>query len=127
MAGLTLTKTRLAAGRWEGVLDADDRVTGMPRIEVTHLDEPVEGVTMTPDPRNDGRWFVTVTVPPEAITDGVQTILMSEPETGERLGSFTIIAGDPLDDDLRAEIDLLRAELDMLKAAFRRHCVETAG
>jgi hypothetical protein len=32
-----------------------------------------------------------------------------------------------MEDDLRAEVDLLRAELDMLKRAFRRHCVETAS
>jgi hypothetical protein len=31
-----------------------------------------------------------------------------------------------MEDDLRAEVDLLRAELDMLKRAFRRHCLETA-
>jgi len=32
-----------------------------------------------------------------------------------------------MEDDLRAEIDLLRAELDLLKRAFRRHCLETAA
>jgi len=32
-----------------------------------------------------------------------------------------------MEDDLRAEVDLLRAELDMLKRAFRRHCLETMG
>jgi hypothetical protein len=30
-----------------------------------------------------------------------------------------------LDEDIRAEVDLLRAELDLLKRAFRRHCSET--
>jgi hypothetical protein len=48
-------------------------------------------------------------------------------ETGETLAHFTIITGVPMEDDLRAEVDLLRAELDMLKRAFRRHCVETLG
>ena len=43
----------------------------------------------------------------------------------EVLGSFTLIAGEALGDDLRAEVSLLRAELDMLKRAFRRHCLET--
>ena len=41
------------------------------------------------------------------------------------LGSFSIVAGDALAEDIRAELTLLRAELDMLKKAFRRHCVET--
>ena len=40
-------------------------------------------------------------------------------------GQFTVIAGVPLDEDVRAEISLLRAELDLLKRAFRRHCAET--
>ena len=42
------------------------------------------------------------------------------------LASFSIVAGDALAEDIRAELSLLRAELDMLKKAFRRHCVETA-
>ena len=37
----------------------------------------------------------------------------------------SIITGVAMEDDLRAEVDLLRAELDMLKRAFRRHCLET--
>ena len=37
-----------------------------------------------------------------------------------------MITGVAMEDDLRAEVDLLRAELDMLKRAFRRHCLETA-
>ena len=41
------------------------------------------------------------------------------------LGDFTLMAGDAVADDLRAEVELLRAELDMLKRAFRRHCLET--
>ena len=36
-----------------------------------------------------------------------------------------MITGEPVEDDLRGEIDLLRAELDMLKRAFRRHCIDT--
>ena len=37
-----------------------------------------------------------------------------------------MITGEPLGDDIRAEVELLRAELDMLKRAFRRHCLETS-
>ncbi len=43
------------------------------------------------------------------------------------LGHFTLIAGVAMEDDIRAELDLLRAEIDLLKRAFRRHCVETQG
>ena len=31
-----------------------------------------------------------------------------------------LLAGEALDDDLRAEIDLLRAEIDLIKREFRR-------
>ena len=56
-----------------------------------------------------------------------QRFLIRNRGTGETLAHFTIITGVPMEDDLRAEVDLLRAELDMLKRAFRRHCVETLG
>ena len=58
---------------------------------------------------------------------GVQTFLIRDVASGETLQHFTIITGVAMEDDLRAEVDLLRAELDMLKRAFRRHCLETAG
>ena len=64
--------------------------------------------------------------PRALISDGLQSFVISNPDTGETLESFAILAGDALADDIRAEIGLLRAELDMLKRAFRRHCAETA-
>ena len=48
--------------------------------------------------------------------------------TGEesgQIGHVSLLAGEALGDDIRAEVALLRAELDMLKRAFRRHCLET--
>jgi hypothetical protein len=61
----------------------------------------------------------------DLIGDGAQTFLIFDKDTGETLDSFTIIAGDAVSDDIRAEVALLRAELDLVKRAFRRHCVET--
>ena len=72
------------------------------------------------------QWSVRVPIPIELIGDGAQTFLIFDRDTGKTLDSFTIITGEPLSDDLQAEVDLLRAELDMLKKAFRRHCVETS-
>lgn len=127
MADLTLTKTRLISGRWEGVLDAGPDTVLAPQIAVSHLDTPVEGVTLNPDAATAGRWFVEITLPETVMTDGIQTVLVSDAATGETLEAITLLSGEPLDHDIRAEIDLLRAELDMLKKAFRRHCVETAA
>jgi hypothetical protein len=125
MSTLTLTTTRLLEGEWEGVLTAtgvDDNY--QPEIEVTHLGKPVENVSVTEN-RDQGFWQLCVPVPVSALSDGVHSFLISDKRTGEKLNSFSILAGDPVRDDIRSELDLLRAELDMLKKAFRRHCVET--
>jgi hypothetical protein len=59
------------------------------------------------------------------LSDVVQTFLITDTATDETLNSFSLLSGDALAGDSRAEITLLREELDMLKGAFRRHCVET--
>jgi hypothetical protein len=123
MDGVTLTKTRIRGGVWEGVLSGTDR----PALEVRHLEAALPGVTVTAIPDRPREWAVRVPVPVEVLAEGVQTFLIRDRETGETLAHFTIITGVPMEDDLRAEVDLLRAELDMLKRAFRRHCVETLG
>ncbi|MAC82057.1 MAG: hypothetical protein CML66_28850 [Rhodobacteraceae bacterium] len=119
---MELSETVLRNAVWEG------RLTGAsasePAVSVTWLDRPVEGIDLTPE--GDGRWRLRVPVPTEAVADGVQTFVIADAASGTRLASFTLIAGAPAADDIRAEIELLRAELDMLKSAFRRHCVETA-
>ena len=85
------------------------------------------GVTVSVVPERAGEWLVRVPVPVELLSEGVQTFLIRDAATGEKLQHFTIITGVAMEDDLRAEVDLLRAELDMLKRAFRRHCLETMG
>jgi hypothetical protein len=121
MADLSLTKTSLIAGVWQGVLtghSADDT----PQLRVTHLDQTLAGVEVLAEA---GNWTVRVPIPAALIADGVQSFVVSDARTGTVLDSFVIIAGDAMAEDIRAEMDLLRAELDMLKRAFRRHCVET--
>lgn len=124
MSEITLTKTRIRAGVWEGVLSGS---LSTPALEVLLLERPIPGVTVAAVPERPGEWMVKVPVPLEALSEGVQTFLIRDAGTGEKLQHFTIITGVAMEDDLRAEIDLLRAELDMLKRAFRRHCLETAG
>ncbi len=118
----TFTKTRLRAGIWQGVLTLDKGEA--PEIDVMHLEAPLSGVTVKP--MQSSEYLVSVPIPLRALNDGVQTFIVQSSKGGETLASFSIIAGSALDDDLRAEIELLRGELDLLKRAFRRHCVETA-
>lgn len=117
-----LTKTRLRAGVWEGVLSGTETA---PALEVVLLGAPLAGVTVTARDGAPGDWAVRVPIPSEVLSDGVQTFLIRDTANAETLGHFTIITGVAMEDDMRAEVDLLRAELDMLKRAFRRHCLET--
>lgn len=120
MTELTLTKTRLRQGVWEGlVTGAEER----PQISVMHLDRAIGDVELT---QVEGGWLLQFPVPAEAIADGVQTLVMTDMVSGDAIGHETLIAGEVMGDDIRAEMNLLRAELDMLKRAFRRHCVETS-
>ncbi|WP_298493075.1 hypothetical protein [uncultured Maritimibacter sp.] len=122
MADLVLTKTRIHAGVWEGVLTG---AATPPDIDVTHNGIEIPGATLRDDPNVEGQFRVSVPIPVELLSEGVQTFIISQRD-GDRLASFTIVTGQPLDEDFRAEMELMRAELDMLKRAFRRHCVETA-
>ena len=124
MSAYSLTKTRFREGLWEGLLVAETGATAPPEIGVTLNDRPVRGVTVI-KAAEEGRWAVEIPVPVEAVGDGVQTFLITDTAAGVTLDSFTMIAGEPMGEDIRAELALLRAELDMLKRAFRRHCLET--
>lgn len=124
MSEWTLTKTRLFEGVWEGVLSAPEPGESPPAIEVTHQQQPLAGVEMIARPDSDD-WVIRVPVPADRIADGVQTFVIRDSDNGTVLDSFSLVAGDALAYDLRAEMALLREELDLLKRAFRRHCLET--
>lgn len=125
MTDLTLTKTRIHAGYWEGLLNASGEAFFTPELQVTLDGAAVAGIEVLADEDVPGQWRVRVPIPTNTLSDGVQTFLFADKSQDDTLGQFTIITGEPLSDDIRAEVDLMRAELDMLKRAFRRHCVET--
>ena len=124
MSEMQLTKTRLIEGVWEGVLQTNRPGRYQPKIEVTHLEKQVSGHSVQPHGEG-GEFVIKVPIPVELLSDGVQTFLIRDADSGDVLNSFAILAGEALADDIRAEVDLLREELDMLKRAFRRHCLET--
>ncbi|MEL6465843.1 MAG: hypothetical protein AAFQ58_12825 [Pseudomonadota bacterium] len=121
MTTLTLTPTKLRHGIWHGLITQHG--TGVPQIKVSHQTTEVPDIQVTE--QEDGTWLLQIPIPAEAIADGVQVFVISDAINDEKLGEFTLIAGEALGDDIRGEVELLRAELDMLKRAFRRHCVET--
>ena len=122
MSDWTVTKTQMQAGVWEGVIfGSEDK----PSVSVTHMDRELDIAELSPAAES-GSWLLRIPVPPDAVSDGVQTLVVTNSSNDQVVERITLIAGDALGDDLRAEVDLLRAELDMLKRAFRRHCTETA-
>ena len=123
MGTVRLTGTRITAGVWEGVLTRSGEAGWVPVLKVTHQETALGGHSV--EDIAPGEWRIRVPIPADRISDGVQTFVISDAPTGDVLASFALVAGEPLAEDLRAEIDLLRAELDLLKRAFRRHCVET--
>lgn len=124
MAEITLTKARIQSGVWEGILDMG-RSSELPGLEVSHLAKPIGGISIEDNPDRPGQYLVRVPIPVELLGEGVQTFVISDKTTGDKLAHFSVVTGQPLDDDIVAELDLLRAELDMLKRAFRRHCLDT--
>jgi hypothetical protein len=126
LAAHILTRTRMQEGIWEAVLSPVDGAPVKPRLRVTHLEQPLDGVELTPHPEGEGQWCLRIAVPAHILSDGVQTVLIDDADSGARLGSFTIVTGEPLEDDIRAELGLLRAELDMLKRSFRQYAAEAA-
>lgn len=125
MSEISLVKIRIQEGVWEGILSSDAQEPVRPTIVVTHLELPLEGVQIEDQADSLNEWILRVKIPVKLLSDGVHTFLISDKSTGEVLGDFSIVAGEPLSQDIRAEMVLLREELDMLKRAFRRHCVET--
>jgi hypothetical protein len=118
---LTLTRTRIANGVWEGVLTG---AVGAAALEASHQGQRLEGLTVMPVAGQSGTHAVKLPIPATVLSEGVQTVLIKA--DGDVLASFTLVAGQPLEEDLRAEISLLRAELDLLKKAFRRHVADTS-
>ena len=123
MADVTLTRMRLTEGVWEGLLKVRD--ASVPRLRLRHDDEDLgelEPVELDAAQSGAGNWLVRFQLPIERLSDGIQTFVIEDVQTGDALAHETVIAGEILDEDVRAEVQLLRAELDLLKRAFRRHC-----
>ncbi|NJS40360.1 MAG: phytanoyl-CoA dioxygenase family protein [Rhodobacteraceae bacterium] len=94
-------------------------LTGVPVIPEGRV---IEGVEVRAIAGKPGQFSLRVPIPAWALNEGVQSFVVQA--GGERIAQFTLVAGQPLDEDIRAEVSLLRAELDLLKRAFQRHVRE---
>lgn len=119
----SLTRVRLQGGRYDALFSgAADTV-----LEAVHEGKVVTVAQLAPDETTPGRFRVALDLPPSVIGEGVQVVTLRSAASGAALDRITLMAGAPLDEDIRAEVALLRDELEMLKRAFRRHCSETGA
>ncbi len=114
-----LSGSGIRGGVWHGVLES--AAGSAPQLELVQAGGgETSPVMVAPVAGATGRWAVSAPIPVGAIREGVQTFVIAEKGAGTALAAFTIIAGEPLAEDIRAEIDLLRAELELMKTALRR-------
>ncbi len=118
---LVLTKTQLRAGVWEGVLTGAGETE--PVLTFRQDAEILSGLEVSAG--ENGTWIVRAPIPADRISDDIQTFTIMAADDVTVLAHFAIFAGEAVDADLRAEVNLLRAELDLLKRAFRQHCSDT--
>jgi energy-converting hydrogenase Eha subunit A len=121
----TLIRVRFQGGRYEGILSCAD-ASGT-AIEAVHDGRVIAAAVLTPEDAKRNSWRMTVDLPGDIIGEGVQVIALRSSTTDRVLDRITLMAGAPLDEDIRVELALVRDELEMLKRAFRRHCSETGG
>lgn len=119
MSQISVSSGTITGGIWSGVVQCAESAA-RPDIEVVHPERPIEQTTLHPIADSPGAWRLEVPIPADLLNDGVQTFIIRNRADGARLGSFTVIAGTALDEDIRAEIGTLRAELDLLKRVVRR-------
>ena len=116
---VNLIRSSISGGLWRGEFEG---FADAPAVVVLHLGTPLDDVSTLQ--LESGNWEVSVPIPSSVLTDGVLTFVVQD-QNDKTLATFTIIAGEPFAEDLRAEINLLREELDLIKSAFRRHVSET--
>lgn len=114
-----LISDQVREGTWTARLIAG---ADQPDLTMTHLGQAIDGLSIEQG-QEAGTWLLRFEIPKALIGDGVQTFVLQD-QTEMTVGHFTLIIGEPLAEDLRAEIALLRGELETLKTAFRKHCAE---
>ncbi|MHA6346637.1 hypothetical protein [Roseivivax sp. CAU 1761] len=126
MAQYRVIKTGFSDGIWRGRLEAEGRAGAAPEIVVTRDGRAVPGLRLA-ETAAPGAWTLEIPVPAAALCDGVQSFVIALAGEAAPLASFSVIAGDAAEADLRAEIALLRAELDLVKRALRRLAARQPG
>ena len=99
-----LNKKNIISGKYTGILRARGEGNPTPALEMIHLVNVVGQVHVEPVGADWDNWEVTAEIPQEFLMDGVQKLLFVLGGQTEILDRFSIITGEPLEEDLRAEI-----------------------
>lgn len=119
---LTVTDVHLKTGVYTA------RITGTdtpPAVALIHAGSDLPELDVTR--AEPGIWTASCPLPAQLLTDGVQTLMLTDTADGTVLHSLALQAGKVLDGDLFAEIALLRDEVAILKAALRRLVRQQSG
>lgn len=119
---LTVTDVHLQAGVYTA------RITGVesaPLLTLVHAGSDLPELDVTGSA--PGEWTATCPLPARLLTDGVQTLLLTDSTDGTVLHGLALQAGAVLGGDLLAEVALLRDEMAIVKAALRRLVTERSG
>lgn len=117
MAQYVLEKKSFRSGVWQGVLTGTPGITD-PALTGRGPDGPLL-IDVRAASGAQGQWEVRMAVPETAIGDGLHSFAIFDPD-GVALIRFDVIAGDALEDDIRAELASLRAEVDLMGSVLRR-------
>ena len=117
MGTLALDPRGMQDGIWQALLTGSEK---LPEVFVRLGDRAMPDVRVDALPGDASAWILSVPVPSDCLSTGVQTFVVSE-AAGAELGQFSVVIPDPDATGLEAEVALLRAEVEMLKRALRRH------
>lgn len=117
-----LVRSGVRQGVWTGKLKLAKPVDEAPALAILHRGRKLATADIAREDEDRRIWQVRFRIPDEAMTEGLETITITDEATGLALDHLSIAMGEVIEQNLVAEVSLLRAELDLLKRAFRRHC-----
>ncbi len=115
---MTVEYSRLRSGEWIVELSAPEQ----PALEVSFRGEALEDGIW--EDLGEGRWRLRQPVPVGMLDEGAQSFVLAD-STGDVVARLSLLAGEPVAQELVAQVERLQAELDLLKRAFRAHCRDT--
>lgn len=112
---ISVLQSQIADGVWSVVLGEQ---SARPDVSCTYLGQIVQGLDVSQT--DDGHWVANCPIPSAALSDGVHSLCLHSQDGLEPICDVTLVFGNALANDIRAEVNLLRDEVDLLKRALRR-------